>query len=507
MAHPRKHSLTANLIALLTVFTAVIVCAVAWNTWHEYHSRLREAEIDVNNMNKAIAQHAQDAIEGADNLLAGIVEILEASDSHRNDYTRLHEYLRMNVSQRDSLHGLFVYDDQGRWLVNSQETLLKHANNSDREYFQFHRHSKDRGPHIGPPIQSRSTNERIITVSRRFNHADGSFAGVVLATLPVNYFKSFYLTLDIGDDGAILLASDDGTLWTRRPFSEQTGYLDITGGPVYQAYKTRGLSDTLMLTSKMDGVERLYSYQRLHEYPILVAAGLSRDEVLAPWRAETVRLVGLSAFVILLFWLFGFRLLRQIKLHELDQLALKRTKYELEHINDELASLALEDGLTGLANRRRFDAVLDVEFGRAMRNKVPLALIMIDVDSFKKFNDTYGHLAGDECLKKVAKALAAISLRPGDLAARYGGEEFALILPSTDASGAFNVASKVRGAVEALGIKHTENAYGIVTISAGVASLIPVRGQTPDALLQVADSALYMAKEKGRNRAYVFHGD
>jgi len=166
-----------------------------------------------------------------------------------------------------------------------------------------------------------------------------------------------------------------------------------------------------------------------------------------------------------------------------------------------LQSLAIKDGLTGIANRRSFDDTLEAEWLRAQREQVSLSLLIADVDHFKLYNDTYGHLRGDACLKAVAAAIDAQALRPADLTARYGGEEFVVIMPTTDADGANEVAERIRSAVSALGIPHGGSGCGpSVTLSIGVASTIPALGHTPDGLIAAADRALYAAKCSGRNR-------
>lgn len=167
-----------------------------------------------------------------------------------------------------------------------------------------------------------------------------------------------------------------------------------------------------------------------------------------------------------------------------------------------LAELAATDGLTGIANRRHFDEMLQAEWRRAKRCGQPLAVMLLDVDNFKAFNDRYGHPAGDECLRRVAATVAATIRRPGDRAARYGGEEFAVILPATDMAGALDVAGRVRAAIEAMGIPHAGHHAGVVTASIGLAVTEPRSGamMTISALLGAADGALYQAKRSGRNR-------
>lgn len=173
---------------------------------------------------------------------------------------------------------------------------------------------------------------------------------------------------------------------------------------------------------------------------------------------------------------------------------------QLEAANHDLQQLSMRDGLTGLGNRIHFDRHLHHEWARLKRTQAPLSLILCDVDYFKRFNDTYGHPAGDHCLQQVAKVLKVAARRPADLAARYGGEEFVIVLPGTDLTGALQVAEDIRQAVQALNIPHYDSEVKQVTLSLGVACLVPQDSTDPQHLIRLADSQLYQAKHTGRNR-------
>jgi diguanylate cyclase (GGDEF)-like protein len=178
-----------------------------------------------------------------------------------------------------------------------------------------------------------------------------------------------------------------------------------------------------------------------------------------------------------------------------------RNHLELKRYRDFLEDLSLVDGLTGIGNRRRFDEFLLREWRRSRRARTPLALVLLDVDYFKAFNDCYGHAAGDDCLREVAATLAMLVRRPGDLCARYGGEEFAAILPQTDLAGARILAERIREAVLALDIPHEGSAVSPnLTVSIGIAASDPASMEEPEALLREADRRLYEAKTAGRNR-------
>jgi diguanylate cyclase (GGDEF)-like protein len=172
---------------------------------------------------------------------------------------------------------------------------------------------------------------------------------------------------------------------------------------------------------------------------------------------------------------------------------------ELRAANRHLEALASIDGLSGLANRRSFDARLQTEWRRAAELKRPVALMMIDVDHFKLFNDNYGHLEGDQCLRVIAETLAAAAIQNGDFAARYGGEEFVVLLPDTDLAAALETAARLRHTVAALAIAHRFAPCGHVTVSIGVAALTPSATNSPEDLLGTADGSLYAAKRGGRN--------
>lgn len=180
---------------------------------------------------------------------------------------------------------------------------------------------------------------------------------------------------------------------------------------------------------------------------------------------------------------------------------LRESQKQLADANIELQKLAALDSLTGIANRRRFDDTMRTEWQRGQRERQPLSLLMCDIDLFKQYNDTYGHLSGDLCLKKAAAVLTEHLKRPADLAARYGGEEFAIILPDTPPAGALVVAEECARHLERMQIAHSASPYGVVTMSVGVATVLPTPESTVEELIARADRALYAAKHGGRNQA------
>jgi diguanylate cyclase (GGDEF)-like protein/PAS domain S-box-containing protein len=178
----------------------------------------------------------------------------------------------------------------------------------------------------------------------------------------------------------------------------------------------------------------------------------------------------------------------------------KHAEQKLQEAYNAVEALAVTDALTGLANRRRFDQGLAIEWRRGLRDRKPLSLLMIDADLFKSYNDTYGHPRGDNCLKQIAESALDVVARPGDLVARFGGEEFAVILPNTGSEGAVQVANEICEALRSRRMPHRGNPHGIMTVSVGCATMVPSFGLHSVNLVELADAALYQAKRNGRNQ-------
>jgi diguanylate cyclase (GGDEF)-like protein len=487
------------LIAVCLSMTAIVI-GESWNS-RQYH--LRDSEVAMSNLAQTLASQAQASIKQADTLLFSLVDRLENDGMEAAKIPRLQRLLHDQRSELAQIHGLFVFDEEGRWLANAINVIPPNANNADREYFIYHRDHPDRGPHIGPSIKSRSTGEWIMTVSRRINHADGRFAGVVVASIYLKHFLDLYNSIDMGSNGVINLIAADATIVVRRPFKEADIGTSVAKGPLFTQLLPKGDSGTATVKSYVDGVERVVGFRRVEGYPLVVFAALDKKEVLASWVHESIRSAGIVSVLLGFLGILGYRLIRLMRQQNHVQSELLGAQEKLIEVNRSLELLALEDALTGLSNRRQFDLFILAEMGRARRAQTSLALLMIDVDHFKSYNDHYGHLAGDECLRKISALITENIKRPGDLAARYGGEEFTVVLPATDYVGAFLVAEKIRRAVQQAGIEHREGVDGMVTVSLGVCAYDPASQTQPDDLVGAADKALYVAKASGRNMSVI----
>ncbi|MGW8461347.1 sensor domain-containing diguanylate cyclase [Pseudomonas sp. CLCA07] len=483
------------LVAVCLSMTAIVI----WQAWNSRQYHLHDKEVAMSNLAQTLASQTQASIKQADTLLFALVDRVENEGVGAQQLPRLQRLLSAERSELKQLHGLFIFDEAGRWIANSNGAEVPDANNSDREYFIFHRDHPDRGPHIGQSIKSRSSGEWIMTVSRRINHPDGRFAGVALATIYLSHFLELYDSIDMGRNGVISLFADDASIVVRRPFNEADIGISVAKAPLFTQLLPKGDSGTATVKSYVDGVERVVGFRRVSGYPLIIFAALDKEEVLAGWRKETALSAGIVVSLLLFLGGLGYRLIHVMKQQQHVQSVLLDGPEKLIEVNRSLELLALEDALTGLSNRRQFDVFILAEMGRARRTLTELAMLMIDVDHFKSFNDRYGHVAGDECLRRISAIIKDNIKRPGDLAARYGGEEFSVVLPGTDYAGAFLVAENIRHAVLRADIAHCESPEGRVTVSIGVCAYNPASQDQPDDLVSAADKALYVAKSSGRN--------
>jgi diguanylate cyclase (GGDEF)-like protein len=482
---------------VLGFMAAVMLAFVAiegWRIWRDYRQVYSNAENAVSNLARATAQHAEDAIRQVDAITAALAERLEGDGFAHIDRPRLHALLKQQAQIMPQLHGLFVYAPDGSWIVTDQDAIPPNANNADRDYFIYHRTHPGRQVRIGSVVRSRSTGDLIIPISRRLEHPDGRFAGVLLGTIKVDWFVRYYGDFKIDERGALVLAKRDGTILVRRPFVEQVIGRSLAGSEIFRQYLPYASEGVAEAVAVVDGTPRLYGFRALSSYPLVVEAGLSRESIIAPWRHDMLKSVGVLVLLLVGLAGFGWMVLRQLR----ERIAIERA---LHQAHQTLKALAMTDSLTGLGNRRRLDAVLEPEIRRAHRQGYALALVMLDLDYFKAYNDRYGHPAGDQCLRRFGDLLQQVLKRPGDLAVRYGGEEFTLLLPATDAQGASLIVQEILQLLRRQAIEHGGSPLGQVSVSAGIAVGAPtLETVTPQNLIAAADAALYEAKRQGRDR-------
>jgi diguanylate cyclase (GGDEF)-like protein len=369
-------------------------------------------------------------------------------------------------------------------------------------------------------------------------NSNGATEAVVIAAIDLSWIGRRATSVGKGAGLAVLMVDASGTVVAREPDTEGFVGRNFSDQPLVRALLAQ--SEGTVTEKGLDGVRRVYGFVRLPNTDARFAVGLDESEVLRPvnramW-ISFIQLALIAGAVLVGIWFGGDRLLAQPirrfadiatqighgDLHTrtkggnwatefkplataIDDMAEQLAAHEhlLRDANERLKQEAQIDALTGLANRRNFDGQLAEEWQAAARLKRPVALLMIDVDHFKPFNDRYGHPQGDFCLRRLGKILSAAIRKDTDLAVRYGGEEFVLLLPGADIAEAAEVAERLRRAVEELRIVHAAVPSGHVTVSIGVASLVPGAGETAEQLIEVADAALYAAKHRGRNTVMV----
>ncbi len=309
-----RFSLTSRMTLLIFIMCTVLVGSDIWRSFTARTVQLGEATIATANLARAMAQHADDTIKEADIVLSGIVERVEHDGTSPPALERLHQTFVSRLNELTQLDGLYLLDRDGQVITSALPRPLRSYNNADREYFIFHRDHADRGVHVWTPLRSRSTGKWVIPVSRRVDDPDGNFAGVASATIDIDFFSQFYNRLDIGREGAVALAFDSGFMAVRRPFEERTIGLNITSTRLFQEHGLQPEGGTFSTASSQDGVVRLNSFRSLHDYPLFVAAALSKDENLAAWWSDTLWHAAGVGLLVCVLVVFGLRLIRQVAL-------------------------------------------------------------------------------------------------------------------------------------------------------------------------------------------------
>ena len=371
-----------------------------------------------------------------------------------------------------------VFDTEGRLTIDASTLEPVPDDRGDEEFFRVHRDQPDAGLFISRPMLHHGAYA--IVLSRRITGADGGFLGVVAGSIRFSYFHDLFGRLHLGTNDTITVLRRDGTVIMRTPFD-----LDVIGKNFGRVPGVRKVlsepSGVYSGLGAMDQVPRLYVW-RDGTRPLVVLVGKPWSSILSLWRTEATRIGAIM--IALISFVLGVTLFLA---REIDRRA---------QAEDKLEELATTDALTGLRNRRKFDADIDAEWRRAARHKMPVALLMIDADHFKTYNDTHGHPAGDQMLVGIAICISDSVRRAGDCAARYGGEEFSVLLPGLSPAEAVQVAETIR-----LKVLQWSEGPTAATVSIGIASVTPSTTTDWSILVQAADKALYAAKAGGRNQS------
>lgn len=481
-----------------------VVVLTVWQIWTARENTLSDIETDTLNLTKALNTYTEGTFKQSEVVLLGLTDRIEKDGTGPQQLERLKVLVAQEMGALKQLNSVALYDAQGDWIFSTNKHVSPNSSHADRAFFKHHRDNSDRGIFIGPAILSRATGVWVISVSRRIDHPDGSFAGVIAATLSLEHFLKLYRTMSVGQYGAISLTSSEGRLLVRYPFQEQDIGRDLSRAPIFSEYLRKMSSGTVDFVSNVDGIHRIYAFTRSDQYPLVTTVAVGQDEAMQAWWSQTRQSVAVVMVLLGLLITLGRRLIADISHRIRAEADLRTTQTTLIELNQTLEVLASEDKLTGLANRRHFDQFLDIEFKRAKRQRSPLSLILIDVDFFKRYNDHYGHLAGDECLRIISQSIKQCVRRPADMTARYGGEEIAVVMPNTDESGARSVAEAILLGIAQARLEHLSSPFGSVTASLGLATFTAYDSEHDEtSLIDLADRALYLAKSQGRNRLSV----
>lgn len=460
---------------------------------------LEQTRISNTNLARAVSERVEASVAEIDHVLGTLAEQIDEMPMTREGLEGIQRTLISSVARIDQLDGLSVFNAFGVRIATSDPMQAPAPENASQPYLALHRDNPNRMAVLSPPVPSATAQDGwTLPLSLRIEGVTGKFEGVALANISIEHLRRVLARFDIGE-GAITLTVGGHHL-VRRPYLAADVGKPVTPAPGVLAPQSSGSGDA---RSPEDGRERLFSFENTRSYPIRVVVASSKSEVLRGW---------LLASALQTFWVLVLCFVlkrgsdhaqRALRNRQETERSLRKAHASLADANERLKTLAQFDELTSLPNRRYFDRRFTRAFKSTWREKQPLALVMIDIDLFKTYNDRYGHPAGDRCLSTVAAALKSAISRPRDFIARYGGEEMVLLLPGADAEGAATVAQAAREAVMDAHIEHADNPEGRLTISLGVAAFVPQPGRTAQELLQLADDALYEAKRAGRNRVVV----
>lgn len=392
----------------------------------------------------------------------------------------------------NGLVSLTIIGRDGKIIESSSQELDPGLDFSDCPDFRIHALDPDRGTYLNQFCQNQVRNSNpSFSLSRRISSADGSFYGIVLAEISLLYIRNSFERLDLGKNGAVFLASGDGFVLMRHPSTDNKGNIgfDFSKSPAYAQMRGKEYG-SFKGTAMIDSVDRFYTFSRVGEWPLIVVVAISVESVMSNWYTRTIAISGMTFLLCLGIISSSFIIRGEV---------LRR-----ERVEADLERLSRTDSLTGLFNRRYFDEIIERELETAKQTRGFLAFLMVDTDHFKKLNDQFGHLYGDQVLIGIAKAIRNSIRHPGDFAARYGGDEFAIIMPGMGPEQAIKVARRIQtwlaeNQTSDLTLLRRSDHGAPISVSIGVTSVIPSWETTVEDLIDMTDKALYRVKKKGRN--------
>ena len=331
-------------------FVALVCVAIlgmsGWREWSSRGDRLRAAEVEMSNLARSMTQHAEDTIDLLDASILGVVVRLETDGTGPESLSKLQKVLVARKAGLKRIRELIIFDENGFRIATSGPAG---PNVSARDYFRHHLQSSTSEAFIGPPVQSRINGDWMVTVSRRFNHPDGSFAGVVVATVSASYFSQFYRQFEVGAHSTITLLSTDGVVMARSPDNGTYVGRNVSNGPLFQDPSLQTASGAYYFKSPLDEMQRVSFYQRSDRFPLVILATVEQEEVLARWRDAAISRTALVLCLVVLIAVIGFYLVRQLSRGQrmATSLAAKEANFRLlaEGSSDMVTRIGLDERL------------------------------------------------------------------------------------------------------------------------------------------------------------------
>jgi diguanylate cyclase (GGDEF)-like protein len=451
--------------------------------WGERTEEIQKASRAETNIVAAISSDIDRNLELYTLSLQAVIDGLKVPELEKLSPETRQLLLFDRAANGSDLGSIFVLDKDGAVTLDSRSMNPSPVSHADRDYFITQKFGIGHDLFVSCPWVTPG-GEGFIAISRRLTDDKGQFTGVVVGTIRLTLFARLFQRVNLGPKDSITLVRDDGSIVMRAPFFAEFIGRNVASGDIFKRGHSR-ITGSFERTALLDGVNRLYVFQHIGDYPLSLVYGASTEAIYGAWRwkalvigAITLILCGLNISLI------GF-LVRAL-----------RRRSEAERA---LSIMATTDSLTGLCNRRRLDDVFEQTWRQAIDTASPISVLMIDIDHFKRYNDQFGHQAGDEALRAVAHCIRSGLQGASDPAARYGGEEFCVLLPSASKEIAALVAERIRANLLGLRAEQQGRPDSTPTVSVGIAWTTPRHGLQPRDLLRAADVALYDAKRNGRD--------
>lgn len=502
IVHVKSVFYTTTITVIIVSF--VISLSLAFQITTSRQQSIHQINTSVANLSHTLDVYTEGIMRQSEMLITTISDMTEIYGMIPQQAANIQRMMKNQDDLLSQINNVIIYDSRGDVVTALHEDFSGRRNSADRAFFIYHREHSGKRVFIGQPVISRTNGKWVITISRRLETHTGDFNGVAVVTLGIENFLALYGQIDIGHSGVIGLTTESGVLLIRYPFKNNYIGAIVSDSPLFRKYLKVQNSGIARSISRFDNIERIYAFEKNKRYGLVTTVAVSTDEAMYSWRKQAIQLaVLIFIFTVVLIVASYFLYSDLSKKHKMNK-ELAAGKNVLKQANEELKVIASEDALTGLNNRRIFDEKLLSEIARCAQQDSLISVLIVDVDYFKKFNDNYGHPAGDRCLAQLGEILKKSVRGDDQIVARYGGEEFTLILPHMGNAEAISLGASIIREVNAENIEHGFSPFGRVTVSVGIstARAVTLAGKE-QSIVMSADNALYQAKRSGRNQ-YAF---